>query len=296
MVATGQRPKLLVITGPTASGKSALALQLAQEFNGEIISADSWTVYKHFDIGTSKPTITQQKAVKHHLLDVREATDGFNAPAFKELAEKAIENIHKQGKLPILVGGTGLYIDSVLYDFGFLPSVSAEKRQKLNAMSLAELLEIAQLQNIDLTDIDTRNKRRVIRAIEAKGQKPTKKQLRGGTLIIGIQPESEELKRRIEQRTDQMLTEGLEQEVSELSQKYGWETEPMKGIGYREWREYFEGSQTLEQTRQRIISATNNLAKRQRTWLKRSPDIQWFGSAEAAYAFIRRVLNNHSMS
>jgi tRNA dimethylallyltransferase len=296
MVATGQRPELLVITGPTASGKSALALETAQKYNGDIIAADSWTVYKHFDIGTSKPTITQQKAVKHHLLDVREATDGFNAPAFKELAEKAIRNIQRQGKLPILVGGTGLYIDSVLYDFGFLPSVSAEERGKLNAMELDELLEIAQLQNIDLTDIDTRNKRRVIRAIEAKGQKPTKKQLRAGTLIIGLQSEPEELKRRIEQRVGQMLDEGLEQEVRELSQKYGWDTEPMKGIGYREWREYFEGSQTLEQIRQRIISATNNLAKRQRTWLKRSPDIQWFSSAEAASNFLEPILNNHSMS
>jgi tRNA dimethylallyltransferase len=296
VVATGQRPKLLVITGTTASGKSDLALKIAKAYRGEIIAADSWTVYKGFDIGTSKPSITQQKAVKHHLLDVREATDGFNAPMFKDLAEKAIKSIEKKGNLPILVGGTGLYIDSVLYDFGFLPSVSAEERDRLNSMSVDELLEIARLQNIDLTDIDIRNKRRVIRAIEAKGLKPTKKQLRPGSLIIGLQLEPDELKKRIERRTDRMLAAGLEQEVRELSQKYGWEAEPMKGIGYREWREYFEGAQNLEQTRQRIISATNNLAKRQRTWFKRNTDIQWFGSAEAAYRFVRQALNNQSMS
>jgi tRNA dimethylallyltransferase len=212
------------------------------------------------------------------------------------LAEKAIKSIEKKGNLPILVGGTGLYIDSVLYDFGFLPSVSAEERDRLNSMRLDELLEIARLQNIDLTDIDIRNKRRVIRAIEAKGLKPTKKQLRPGSLIIGLQLEPDELKKRIERRTDRMLAAGLEQEVRELSQKYGWEAEPMKGIGYREWREYFEGAQNLEQTRQRIISATNNLAKRQRTWFKRNPDIQWFDSAQAAYRFVRQALNNQSMS
>jgi tRNA dimethylallyltransferase len=291
MASTQSRPELLVIVGQTASGKSALGLKVAKDFRGEIISADSWTVYKHFDIGTSKSTITQQKAVKHHLLDVTEATDGFNAPMFKQLAWQAIENIQKQGNLPILVGGTGLYIDSVLYDFGFLPSVSQEQRAEFNAMTLPELIELAQLQNIDLTDIDTRNKRRVIRAIEAKGQKPTKKQLRPKTLIIGLQLEPEELKRRVEQRVDQMLAAGLKQEVRDLSKKYSWDVEPMKGIGYREWQSYFAGGQTLEETRQRIISATSNLAKRQRTWFKRNPDIQWFSSASQAYDFISANLN-----
>jgi tRNA dimethylallyltransferase len=289
---TQSRPELLVIVGTTASGKSDLAMRAAKEFNGEIISADSWTVYKRFDVGTSKPTITQQKAVKHHLLDVREATDGFNAPMFKELAEKAIENIQKQGKLPVLVGGTGLYIDSLLYDFGFLPSVSSDERDALNLKTIPDLLELAKARNIDLTDIDTRNKRRIIRAIEAGGQKPTKNELRPNTLIIGINLEPEESDKRIERRTDRMLAAGLEQEVKQLAAEYGWEAEPMKGIGYREWREYFEGSQSLEQIRQRIISATKNLAKRQRTWFKRSPDIQWFSSAEAAYSALKTVLNN----
>jgi tRNA dimethylallyltransferase len=210
---------------------------------------------------------------------------------FKDLAEKAIEDIQKRGKLPILVGGTGLYIDSVLYDFGFLPSVSPQDREKFNQMSLPELLEIAQLQAIDLTDIDTRNKRRVIRAIEAKGEKPTKKELRPDTLIVGLWPEPDELKQRIEKRVDAMLAAGLEQEVKSLADKYGWELEPMKGIGYREWQQYFAGTHTLEQTRDRIISATNNLAKRQRTWFKRGPDIQWFSSAGQAYDFVHKILS-----
>jgi tRNA dimethylallyltransferase len=288
-VAGGARTELLAIVGETASGKSDLALKIAKTYRGEIISADSWTVYRGFDIGTGKPTITQQKAVKHHLIDVREPTDGFNAPMFKEMAEKSIEDIRKRGKLPILVGGTGLYIDSVLYDFGFLPN--SKERDELNSFTLVDLLELASTRKIDLSGVDIRNKRRVIRAIESGGQKPTKSELRPSTLIIGLQMDREELRRRVEDRTDEMLAAGLEPEVRELAGKYGWEIEPMKGIGYREWRDYFEGNQTLDQTRQRIISATMNLAKRQRTWFKRDKNIQWFSSADQAYSYVQAVLN-----
>src|SRR4249919_3340253 len=114
MASASEKPEILVIAGPTASGKSDLALKTAKQFNGEIISADSWTVYKGFDIGTAKPTIKERKAVKHHLLDVTDVKSGFNAPRFKELAESAINDISSRGKLPIIVGGTGLYIDSVV--------------------------------------------------------------------------------------------------------------------------------------------------------------------------------------
>jgi len=289
MVSAKSKPKLLAIVGETASGKSGLALKIAKAHRGEIISADSWTVYRGFDIGTAKSTITQQKAVKHHLIDVRDPAEGFNAPLFKELAQKAIKDIKKRGKLPILAGGTGLYVDSVLYDYGFLPN-SGERRQ-LDAMRLDELLVLAGSRKIDLSGIDTRNKRRVIRAIEAGGQKPTKGELLAGTLIIGLKIDNQALRQRVEERTDKMLAAGLEREVKELAEKYGWDIEPMKGIGYREWREYFEGDQTLEQTRVRIISATMNLAKRQRTWFKRNPDIRWFGSTTEADSYISQVLN-----
>ncbi len=290
MVAT--KIDLLAIVGTTASGKSDLALKLAKELNGEIICADSWTVYKGFDIGTSKPTISQQKAVKHWLLDVRQPSQGFNAPMFKDLAQRAVDNIHKRGKLPILTGGTGLYIDSLLYDFGFLPSVGPDNREELNARTLDELLSQAKTKKIDLKDIDTRNKRRVIRAIESGGQKPTKQKLRPNSLIVGIQLRPEELIQRIEQRVDTMLAGGLEAEVKGLAKKYGWETEPMKGIGYREWQLYFEDNQSLDQTKLRIVSATNNLAKRQRTWSKRNSDIHWFSSAQPAYDYVNAKLNN----
>lgn len=297
MAAAGSRPKLLAIVGPTAGGKSALAMRIAKKFNGEIISADSWQVYKGFDIGTSKPSRSEQKAVKHHLIDVIGASEGFNAPKFKGLAEKAILNIQKRGKLPILVGGTGLYVDSVLFDYGFLPNLGPDERAKLDAMSITELIELAEVSGVDLSDIDIHNKRRIVRAIEAGGQKPTKTALKSGSLIIGLKLSREELKSRVEARVKQMVAAGLEQEVRTLSAKYGWDIEPMKGIGYREWRGYLAPmqslsatAQSLSQTEARIVKVTMDLAKRQGTWFKRNPHIKWFDSAETAYQFARSVL------
>jgi tRNA dimethylallyltransferase len=291
-VARSAQPELIAVVGETASGKSQLAIRIAKDFRGEIIAADSWTVYKGFDIGTSKPSKKDQKQIKHHLIDVVEASDGFNAPKFKELAEAAIVDIYNRGKLAILAGGTGLYIDSVLYDFGFLPNLGADERAALDAMELPQLIKHAKEEGVDLTGIDVRNKRRVVRAIEAGGQRPTKGNLRPDAVVIGLRLSNDELRNRVEQRVDTMLAAGLENEVKTLSDKYGWDIEPMKGIGYREWREFFEGRQTLTETRQRIISGTMNLAKRQRTWFKRSPDIQWFGSIDQAYDYAARRLNN----
>jgi tRNA dimethylallyltransferase len=286
------KPALLAIVGETASGKSQLAMRLAQDFNGEIIAADSWTVYKGFDIGTSKPSEEDRKQICHHLLDVVEAPDGFNAPKFKVLAEAAIADIYNRGKLAIMAGGTGLYIDSVLYDFGFLPNLGPDERAALEAMELPQLISYAKEEGVDLSGIDVRNKRRVIRAIEAGGQRPTKGDLRPDALVIGIRLSNDELRNIVEHRVDQMLRAGLREEVKSLSKKYGWNIEPMKGIGYKEWREYFNGIQSLEETRRRIVSGTMNLAKRQRTWFRRSPDIQWFGSVDEAYDYAARLLNN----
>lgn len=292
MVARSTKPELIAIVGETASGKSQLAMRLAKDFDGEIVAADSWTVYKGFDIGTSKPTKEEQKHIKHHLLDVAAAADGFNAPKFKQLAEAAIVDMYNRGKLTIMAGGTGLYIDSVLYDFGFLPNLGADERAALDAMELSQLISYAKEEGVDLSGIDVRNKRRVVRAIEAGGQRPTKGDLRPDAMVIGLRLGNDELRNRIEKRVDTMLAAGLEKEVRNLADKYGWDIEPMKGIGYREWREYFNGSQNLDQTRQRIISGTMNLAKRQRTWFKRSPDIQWFGSIDDAYNYAAKQLNN----
>jgi tRNA dimethylallyltransferase len=270
-----QNTKLICIVGETASGKSDLAMRLAQEFNGELICADSWTVYKDFDIGTAKPSKLDRAQIPHHLLDVADPHGGFSAAVFQALAQPVINAIDERGHLPIMVGGTGLYIDSVLYHYSFLEQPSPELRESLNKLSLKELLEQANLKGFDTSAVDTRNKRRVIRLIENEGQLPTRQDLRPNTLILGLRVPREELEARITKRVDGMLKAGLEFEVQKLAREYGWEAEPMKGVGYAQWREYFEGSQTLAETRTRIIKATMDLAKRQRTWFKRNKSIQW---------------------
>ena len=275
-------PPLLAVVGETASGKSALALQLAERFNGELICADSWTVYKGFDIGTAKPTPAERSRLAHHLLDIADPRMGFSAVEFQRRARAAIDDITKRGRLPIMVGGTGLYIDSVLYEYRFLPAPPAGLRQQLSAMTLEQLIERARAASLDLQDIDLRNKRRVIRAIENNGAKPTKQGLRPNTLQLGLQVERDQLRQRVTDRIDAMLAAGLEREVRCLAAQYGWGNEPMKGIGYREWRYYLEpqpgSEQDAAQTRERIINSTMRLAKRQRTWFnnnKRTEHIHW---------------------
>lgn len=269
---------LIVVVGETASGKSALALDLAKKFGGEIICADSWTVYKGFDIGTAKPSKQERAIVPHHLLDVADPRDGFSAVIFQRLAQEAISAINKRGKVPILVGGTGLYIDSVIYDYGFLSAPPPELRKRLSGMSLEEILKLAKSKGFDTSGIDNRNKRRVIRLIENEGELPTRKPLRSNTLLLGIQTPRDTLTGRITDRVDSMLKAGLEFEVKKLAEEYGWNAEPMKGVGYKEWREYFEGSASLEEARQRIIKNTLDLAKRQRTWFKRNKSIHWIAT------------------
>ncbi len=195
------------------------------------------------------------------------------------------------GRLPILAGGTGLYIDSVIYHYEFLAAPPAGMREVLNKLSLNELLERVERQGLPTLGIDTRNKRRVIRLIENEGKLPSRKPLRENTLLIGVRVPRNELQSRVEQRVDDMLTAGLEDEVIHLKNEYGWDVEPMKGIGYREWRQYFEGTQSLLETKQLIISASMNLAKRQRTWFKRNNSIQWVSDPSEAVDLATTFLN-----
>jgi tRNA dimethylallyltransferase len=269
-------PPLVVIVGETASGKSELALKLAREFNGEIICADSWTVRREVDIGTAKPTAEERKLVTHHLLDVVGPDGDFTAAVFKGLANAAIADIASRGKLPVMVGGTGLYIDGVVYDYGFLPAGDRVEREALNLLNLPELLGKITDLGIELGNVDTGNKRRLIRLIETNGAVPTRKKLRDNTLIIGLKTDRAVLEERIIKRVDAMLASGLEGEARGLAERYGWDCEALKGVGYAQWQGYFLGTQSLPETRQKIIKVTLDLAKRQRTWFRRNKSIQWF--------------------
>lgn len=276
---TGNRstvtPPLLVIVGETASGKSALALKIAQEYNGEIICADSWTVRREVNIGTAKLTAIEMMSVPHHLLNIVGPDEDFTAAVFKGLALQKINEITARGRLPILVGGTGLYIDGVLFDYSFLDEGDRTARASLNALTVPELLQKINAIGLELGDVDTQNKRRLIRLIETSGAQPTRSELRTNTLLLGLKLERDELNQRIEKRVDRMLAAGLEGEVRQLAEHYGWDCEALKGVGYAQWKNYVLGDQTLEETRSKIIKATKDLAKRQRTWFLRNKKIHW---------------------
>lgn len=280
---------LLVLVGETASGKSALALELAKKFDGEIISADSWAVYKGFDIGTAKPTAEERAAVPHHLLDVAEPLEGFSAPLFQKLAYLAIDDITRRGKLPIMVGGTGLYIDSVLYDYSFLPKSDPKLREELNAMSVQDLAARAEELELDTAGIDLRNKRRVIRLIENNGVRPTRKELRPNTLILGIKRPLPDLEVRIAQRIDGMVEAGFPDEVCRLCGRYGWDIEPMRAPGYRAFADYVQGKILLGAAKERFKRNDLQLAKKQRTWFRRNKSIHWFATPVDMEGVVERV-------
>jgi tRNA dimethylallyltransferase len=266
---------LICIVGQTATGKSSLALRIAKTCNGEIICADSWTIRRDVDIGSAKPSREERELVPHHLLDVVAPDEDFNAAIFKGLANKAITDISNRGKLPIMVGGTGLYVDSVIYDYSFSAVGNRRNRAQLNTLSLPQLLQKIKDLGIELGEVDTRNKRRLVRLIETNGARPTKHELRKNTLLLGLRIKNEELKQRIINRLDVMMIAGLENEVRQLAEQYGWDCEALKGINYSQWREYFLGSENRDQVQQKIIRATMNLAKRQNTWFLRNKSIHW---------------------
>lgn len=287
-----QQYPLLVITGQTASGKSDLAMQLAHKYNGELICADSWTVYKGFDIGTAKPTAADRREVPHHLLDVADPREGYSAAVFQRQAYASMDAIAARGKLPILVGGTGLYIDAILYDYSFMPPSDPNARERYNAMSLADLLELAKQKGIATEHIDVRNKRRVIRAIENDGQTPTAKPLRSNTLVMGLHRDSDELLGRIHTRVDAMVAAGFVDEVAALGEQYGYDCEPMQAPGYRAFAAYVRGEISLEEAKFRFRQNDRKLAKKQATWFKRNKSIQWIDTP-VDYAHIDELITTH---
>jgi tRNA dimethylallyltransferase len=283
-------PPLIVIVGQTASGKSALALSIAERWNGEIIAADSRTIYDGMDIGTAKPTIAEQKKVHHHLLDLTTPDKPFTASDFKDRAVAAIADISSRGKLPILVGGTGLYIDAILYDFSFRGVFDAEQRAHLSRLPVDTLQTILIERGIPLPAND-KNPRHLVRAIETEGQVGARHDLRDNTLILGVRLERDVLEERVTARVDAMLAKGLEDEVRRLAEIYGWAVSPMQTIGYQEFKAYFSGELTYNEMRQAIITHTMQYAKRQKSWFNRNKSIHWISKAEEGVAAVTTFLN-----
>lgn len=281
---------LIVIAGPTGSGKSALGIDMAAKFEGEIICADSRTIYKGMNIGTAKPSEMERQAVPHHLLDVTTPDRPITVAEFKVLAQKAIMEIASRGKVPFLVGGSGLYIDAVVYDFSFRGTSDPAVRSKLDALSVEELQKKLIKTGLDLPE-NYKNKRHLIRRLESRSVQPKNNILRQDTLLLGLELENDLLKDRLAKRLDVMIAEGLEGEVRDLSDRYGWDCTPLQTIGYQEFNEYFNGSATLADVKQAILRSSIRYAKRQRTWFKRNKHMHYIRKVDEAVDLITTFLN-----
>lgn len=280
---------VISIVGPTASGKTELATDLALKFGGEIVSADSMQVYKEFEISTAKPNLAQRSKVKHHLIDILHVNEEFSVAQYKELAKEAVINIHARGKLPFLVGGTGLYIDSFLKNIEFeIKNTSNEKiRKQLEEKSNSELFEI--LKKIDpksAQNIHINNKKRIIRAIEffyTSGypisiQTENSKNNSSPYKVckIGLNFKNREiLYGRINMRVEKMFGLGLVKEVENISKNINLSKTANGAIGYKEILEYINGKADLDTAKENLKKATRNYAKRQITWFKRDSEINW---------------------
>jgi tRNA dimethylallyltransferase len=280
---------LIVIVGPTASGKTSLAINLASQVDGEIICADSRTVYEGMDIGTAKPTKEERASVPHWGLDLVKPNQRFTAADFKTYANKKIKEIRSRGHVPFLVGGTGLYIDAVVLDYQFGPPADVSLRQQFESKTLEELYVYCHEHNIQLP-ANHKNKRYVIRAIEQK--KINSKRLTEpieNSIVVGITTEKGLLHKRIEQRAEQLLEDGVIEEASRLGQQYGWTCESMTGNIYPLCSLFINNEITEDELKERFITLDKRLAKRQLTWLNRNKYITWF-SLEEAKKFILSVL------
>jgi tRNA dimethylallyltransferase len=280
---------IIAIVGPTASGKSALAMKIAQDYGGEIVCADSRTVFKYANIGTGKPTQQDQQKVPHHLLDMVSPDQVFNVAQFKHEADKVIASIQARHKIPFLVGGTGLYVDAVMYDYSFSMAYNEKIHQSLENKTIAELQELCKISNISLPK-NQQNKRHLIRWIETDGHKhKSKKPLNQQNTIVGITTEKDVLLHKIHERFEQFLRSGVIEETSKLAHEYGWNNQVMSGNIYPLIKQYLEKEITLAELKEKFTTLDWHLAKRQMTWLKRNPDIHWL-SIEKAEDFIRNYL------
>ena len=294
-----KKNKIIIIIGPTASGKSALAVQIAKKFNGEIISADSRQVYKGLDIGSGKITDKEKLGIKHYLLDIISPKKVFTASLFKYKANKAIKTILKKNKLPIIAGGTGFYIDTIIYDLD-LPEVKPNKRlrQSLDNKKSEELFKI--LVNLDpqrAKTIDIHNRPRLIRAIEIAtklGQVPILKQKinpQYDFLIIGIKTSATDLKQKIDQRLRRRLKQGLVVEVKNLQQnQVSWQRLYNLGLEYRYVSAYLKKEITKEEMIKILNQEISKYAKRQITWFKKYKQAHWLVQPNQAFTLVEKFI------
>ncbi len=295
--------KLIVILGPTASGKSELAVKLAKKFKGEIVSADSRQVYKGMDIGTAKPTKKEREEILHYLIDIKNPNQIYTVWQYKKEAIKAINKIIKKGKSPFLVGGTGLYLKSVIENLE-IPRVKPDWKLrkslelKIKTRGLKSLYdELIKIDPEAAYIMDSQNPRRIIRALEVaiKTKKPFSQQRKKGkplydVLEIGLSLPEEKLKEKIEKRTNKMMKTGLVKEVKNLIKIYDKNLPTFDAIGYREIIDYLNKKVSLAEAIKKIEKNTWHFAKRQMTWFKKDKIIIWVKNQKETEKLVRAFL------
>ncbi|WP_280768891.1 tRNA (adenosine(37)-N6)-dimethylallyltransferase MiaA [Salipaludibacillus daqingensis] len=281
---------LIVIVGPTAVGKTATSISLAKQFNGEVISGDSMQVYQSMDVATAKVSKEEMEGIPHHLIDIKKPDESFSVADFQSLAKKSISSISEKGKMPFIVGGTGLYINSVIYDYNFSKATEDRLfRDRLNKFAdehgndaLHEQLK--KTDPLSYKNLHPNNRRRVIRALEVHHVtgKPLSEQLTNeesplyDTTIIGLTMDRKMLYDRINERVDQMIEQGLIHEVERLFEEGYGDCQSMQAIGYKEILEYVRGTVSLDAAISQLKQNSRRFAKRQLTWFRNKMDIEWF--------------------
>ena len=291
--------KVLAIVGPTAVGKTEFGIKCANTFNGEIISGDSIQIYKGLDIGSAKPTKEELSKAKHHLIDIKEPTDSYSVKEFQDLGREKIDNIYKDSKLPIIVGGTGLYIKASLYDYKFFEEEFKDNQyEDLSNEQLYSLLKEKDPKALESIHIN--NRKRLVRAINVyekhnKGISEIKDNQEHkpiyDCLIIGLTAPRDILYNRIDSRIDLMIKDGLVDEIKGLLDKgITFDNQCMQAIGYKEFKDYFENNKSLEECIEQVKTNSHHFAKRQYTFFNNQMNIEWFENKEEAMERIKQWL------
>jgi tRNA dimethylallyltransferase len=280
------KPKIVVICGPTASGKTALGIQVAQQANGEIISSDSMQIYKDMDIGTAKPTEEERAQAVHHLVDFVSPDERYSVADFKKDATEKIEDILSRGKLPIIVGGTGLYVNSLIYNIEYKEEITdIEYRNELEKVDLETLYKQAMEIDPEAAErVSQNDRKRITRILEiyhttgktkTQMEAESRQEVKYDYKIFVLTPERDKLYERINLRVDLMIQAGLVDEVRELLKKYKEFPTAMQGLGYKEVKEYLDGEITEEEMIEKIKQESRHYAKRQLTWFRQYKDATW---------------------
>ena len=292
--------KVLVIVGPTASGKTSFGIECAGLFGGEIISGDSIQVYRGHDIGSAKATREERKEAVHHLIDILDPHEHYSVKEFQEMGRELIDRLTEENKLPVVVGGTGLYIKALLYDYTFFEET--EKDDPYDELSNEEIYDILKKEDPGAIEkLHVHNRKRLVRALNilrkhnegiSKIKEKQKHEMIYDALIIGLTMDREELYRRLEERVEQMVKDGLVEEIDNLLRNgVTFDDQSMQAIGYKEFRGYFSGNRSVSDCVEDIKKNTRRFAKRQYTWFNNQMPIHWYEDRKDALEDIRKWLN-----